>query len=113
MAQQFHDRYSYDPLRKLPAVHEQCTRSQLTSEAFTGALEAADVKIGMDSKGCWLDNVFVERLWRSFKYKEVYLKAHETIPQAKVETDGYFKFYNAKRRHQGLIGKTLDEVYCP
>ena len=67
----------------------------------------------MDSKGRWLDNIFVEGLWRSFKYEDVYLKAHETILQAKAEIGGYFKFYSAKRRHQGLIGKTLDEVYCP
>jgi len=60
----------------------------------------------MDGKGRWVDNVFVERLWRSVKYEEVYLKAYDTPRQAELELDKYFHFYNEKRRHQGLDRQT-------
>lgn len=85
--------------------------SQFTSDKFTGTLNAHGIKISMDGKGRWVDNVFVERLWRSVKYEEVYLKAYETPRQAEIEIGRYFRFYNEKRRHQGLAGKTPDEVY--
>ena len=65
----------------------------------------------MDGKGRWVDNVFVERLWRSVKYEEVYLKAYETPRQAEAEIGNYFRFYNEKRRHQGLNNLTPDDVY--
>ena len=65
----------------------------------------------MDGKGRWLDNVFVERLWRSLKYEEVYLKAYESIKQAELEIGHYFLFYNEQRKHQGLNKLTPDEVY--
>lgn len=65
----------------------------------------------MDGRGRWMDNVFIERLWRSVKYEEVYLKAYETIPEARRELAAYFDFYNTERRHQGLNGRTPDEVY--
>ncbi|GAB4256155.1 MAG: hypothetical protein Kow00129_16810 [Thermoleophilia bacterium] len=65
----------------------------------------------MDGRGRWLDNVFIERLWRSVKYEEVYLKAYESIPEARRELGAYFDFYNKRRRHRGLDGKTPDEVY--
>ncbi len=65
----------------------------------------------MDGKGQWIDNVRVERLWRSLKYEEVYLKAYETPKQAETEIGQYFQFYNEKRRHQGLETLTPDEVY--
>ena len=58
-----------------------------------------------------MDNVFIERLWRSVKYEEVYLKAYGSIPEARRELKAYFKFYNERRRHQGLDGRTPDEVY--
>ena len=65
----------------------------------------------MDGRGRWLDNVFIERLWRSVKYEEVYLKAYESIPEARRELGAYFAFYNERRRHQGLDNRTPDEVY--
>jgi putative transposase len=79
--------------------------------AFTSRLKAHQIQISMDGKGRWVDNVFVERLWRSLKYEEIYLKAYETPRQAESEIGKYFRFYNEKRRHQGLVGKTPDEVY--
>jgi len=82
-----------------------------SSRAFTGVLQDHGVKISMDGRGRWLDNVFIERLWRSVKYEEVYLKAYETIPEARRELAAYFDFYNRRRRHQGLNNKTPDEVY--
>ncbi|WP_442786172.1 IS3 family transposase [Methylobacter sp. YRD-M1] len=85
--------------------------SQFTSDKFTGMLNAHSIKISMDGKGRWVDNVFIERLWRSLKYEDVYLKAYETPRQAEIEIGRYFRFYNEKRRHQGLEGKTPDEVY--
>jgi len=65
----------------------------------------------MDGRGRWVDNVFVNRLWRSLKYEEIYLKAYETPRQAESEIGKYFRLYSEKRRHQGLAGKTPDEVY--
>ena len=85
--------------------------SQFTSEGFTSLLLSRGVKISMDGRGRWLDNVFIERLWRSVKYEEVYLKAYETIPEARRELAAYFDFYNKRRRHQGLKDRTPDEVY--
>ena len=65
----------------------------------------------MDGKGAWQDNVFIERLWRSVKYEEVYLHAYETIPMARAGVERYFRFYNSRRPHSRLDHKTLDEVY--
>jgi len=65
----------------------------------------------MDGWGRWFDNVFVERLWRSVKYEEVYLKAYESLSEARKSLGGYFEFYNSRRRHQGLDYRTPDEVY--
>ena len=64
----------------------------------------------MDGKGCWMDNVFIERLWRSVKYEEVYLHAYETIDQARTGLQKYFQFYNTTRKHQTLKAKP-DQVY--
>ena len=85
--------------------------AQFTSEAFTGVLKAAGVRISMDGKGRWVDIVFVERLWRSLKYEEVYLKAYETVAEARQGLANYFRFYNGERRHQGLNRHTPDQVY--
>jgi len=85
--------------------------AQFTSEAFTGVLKAASIRISMDGKGRWVDNVFVERLWRSLKYEEVYLKAYETVAEAQQGMANYFRFYNRERRHQGLDRQTPDQVY--
>ena len=94
-----------------PEIFNTDQGSQFTSEGFTGLLAAHGVQISMDGRGRWLDNVFIERLWRSVKYEEVYLKAYETIPEARRELAAYFDFYNKRRRHQGLEDRTPDEVY--
>jgi putative transposase len=103
------------PFRELPPgkpeIFNTDQGSQFTSEAFTGKLKAYQIQISMDGKGRWVDNVFVERLWRSLKYEEVYLKAYESPRQAETEIGRYFRFYNEKRRHQGLERKTPDDVY--
>jgi putative transposase len=74
-------------------------------------LVAHDVQISMDGRGRWLHNVFIERLWRSVKYEEVYLKAYESIPEARRELAAYFDFYNESRQHQGLGNRTPDDYY--
>ena len=71
------------------------------------------IRISMDGKGRWVDNVFVERLWRSVKYEEVYLKAYDSIGAARESLGRYFTFYNTKRRHQSLDRRTPDSVYYP
>ena len=85
--------------------------SQFTSEEFTGVLKRHDIRISMDGKGRWVDNVFVERLWRSVKYEEVYLKACDSMAAAKTSLGRYFAFYNTGRRHQSLDRRTPDSVY--
>ena len=85
--------------------------SQFTSLAFTQMLKDNDSRISMDGKGCWRDNVFVERLWRSVKCEEVYLHACETVSVARAGLNRYFLFYNSHRPHSSLDRKTLDEVY--
>ena len=85
--------------------------SQFASEGFTGVLLADGVAISMDGRGRWIDNVFIEGLWRSVKYEEVYLKGYESIPEARRELAAYFDFYNMRRRHQGLEDRTPDQVY--
>jgi putative transposase len=94
-----------------PEIFNTDQGSQFTSEGFTGLLETHGIKISMDGRGRWMDNVFIERLWRSVKYEEVYLKGYETIPEARRELAAYFDFYNRGRRHQGLEDRTPDEVY--
>jgi len=94
-----------------PEIFNTDQGSQFTSEAFTGILNARGIKISMDGRGRWLDNVFIERLWRSVKYEDVYLKAYDSIPETREGLKTYFKFYNSKRRHQGLDRKTPDNVY--
>jgi putative transposase len=84
---------------------------QFTSEAFTGVLKAHGIDISMDGKGRWVDNVFVERLWRSVKYEDVYLRAYETPAALKAGLTRYFDFYNARRRHSALGRRTPDAVY--
>ena len=75
---------------------------QFTSTAFTDVLKQNHIRISMDGKGRWIDNVFIERLWRSVKYEEVYLHAYETLDQVKAGLKKYFNFYNTKRKHQTL-----------
>jgi putative transposase len=93
-----------------PIIFNTDQGSQYTSEAFTQVLKGNDIRISMDGKGAWRDNVFVERLWRSVKYEEVYLNAYESMSEAKQSLQKYFKFYNQNRKHQTLKAKP-DQVY--
>jgi len=94
-----------------PEIFNTDQGAQFTSDAFIGVLKAAGIKISMDGKGRWVDNVFVERLWRSVKYEEVYLNAYETVAAAREGIGSYFEFYNRERQHQGLDRKTPDQAY--
>jgi putative transposase len=95
----------------IPEIFNTDQGSQFTSETFTGILKTHGIRISMDGRGRWLDNVFIERLWRSVKYEDVYLKAYDSIPAVREGLITYFEFYNCKRRHQGLDRKTPDSVY--
>ncbi|MEW6552629.1 MAG: IS3 family transposase [Campylobacterota bacterium] len=95
-----------------PEIFNTDQGSQFTSDAFTGILESHNIAISMDGKGRWLDNAFIERLWWSVKYQDVYLKAYSSIAEARKGLSVYFEFYNSKRRHQSLDRRTPDEVYC-
>jgi putative transposase len=94
-----------------PDIFNTDQGAQFTSDAFTGVLKDNGIQISMDGKGRWVDNVFVERLWRSLKYEEVYLKAYDTVGEARAGIGRYFRFYNGERRHQSLKRKTPDQVY--
>lgn len=94
-----------------PEIFNTDQGSQFTSDEFTGILQAHDIRVSMDGKGRWVDNVFVERLWRSVKYEEVYLKAYDNMQSAKSSLSVYFTFYNSQRRHQSLNRQTPDQVY--
>jgi len=102
-----------EALERFPAPEIMNTDqgSQFTSEGFTSLILSRGVKMSMDGRGRWMDNIFIERLWRSVKYEEVYLKAYESIPEARRELAAYFDFYNTRRRHQGLNNTTPDQVY--
>lgn len=107
----------------LEAVEEALTRhgrpeifntdqgSQFTSGEFIDLLLANRIEISMDGKGSWRDNVFVERLWRSVKYEEVYLNAYDSVSEARVSIGNYLDFYNTRRPHSSLDGQTPDQVY--
>ena len=84
---------------------------QFTSLEFTGLLKDNGIQIGMDGKGSWRDNVFVERLWKSVKYEEVYLHAYDSVCDAKQGLEKYFMFYNQNRPHAALDDKTPNEFY--
>ena len=94
-----------------PEIFNTDQGAQFTSEAFTSVLRERDVAISMDGKGRWVDNVFVERLWRSVKYEDIYLRAYETPAALRAGLTRYFDFYNAKRRHTALDRRTPDAVY--
>ncbi len=94
-----------------PEIFNTDQRAQFTSEEFTSVLKRHAIAISMDGKGRWVDNVFVERLWRSVKYEEVYTRAYDDVAEAKRSLGNYFMFYNAERRHQSLNRMTPDEVY--
>ena len=85
--------------------------SQFTGAAFTGVLADNGIAISMDGKGAWRDNVFVERLWRSVKYEEVYLRAYDSVSDARASIGRYLDFYNRRRPHSSLDGVTPDQAY--
>ena len=85
--------------------------SQFTSAVFTGLLSRNAIAISMDGRGAWRDNVFVERLWRSVKYEEVYLRAYESVSHARTSIGWYLEFYNHKRPHSSLDGRTPNRAY--
>jgi putative transposase len=84
---------------------------QFTSADFTGLLLANAIAISMDGRGAWRDNVFVERLWRSVKYEEVYLRAYDSVAEARSSIGRYLAFYNGKRPHSSLDARTPDQAY--
>jgi len=94
-----------------PMIFNTDQGSQFTSLEFTGRLRGAEVRISMDGRGRALDNSFVERLWRTVKYEEVYLKGYETIPVATRSLGEYFRFYNEERLHQALAYRTPAAIY--
>jgi len=98
-------------VRARPEVFNTDQGSQFTSEAFTGMLENAGVAISMDGRGRVFDNIFVERLWRSVKYEEVYLKDYQEVCEVRSGLAAYFEFYNHERPHQALGYRTPGEVY--
>ena len=95
----------------LPGMFNTDQGSQFTSDAFTSVLLAHGVRISMDSVGGYMDNVFVERLWRSVKYEEVYLKAYEGVAEARAGIGAYLRFYNSERPHQALDYRTPAQVF--
>ena len=94
-----------------PDIFNTDQGSQFTGAAFTGVLIKNGIAISMDGKGAWRDNVFVERLWRSVKYEEVYLRAYDTASEARASIGRYFDFYNCRRPHSSLDGTTPDHAY--
>jgi putative transposase len=94
-----------------PAIFNTDQGCQFTSEGFTDVLKAHGIQISMDGKGRWMDNVFIERLWRSLKYEEVYLKAYDSVAQATQGIGDWMDFYNQGRRHASLDRMTPDQVY--
>jgi putative transposase len=94
-----------------PEIFNTDQGSQFTSDEFTKVLKANKIAISMDGKGRWIDNVFVERLWKSVKYEHVYLHAYESVSEARQQLSSYFAFYNTRRPHSSLGGMTPDTAY--
>jgi len=94
-----------------PEIFNTDQGSQFTSAEFTSLLQANGIRISMDGKGCWRDNIFVERLWRTIKYEQVYLHAYSSMDDAKTHLKEYLEFYNSIRPHQSLDDRTPDAVY--
>jgi putative transposase len=94
-----------------PAVFNTDQGVQFTAQAWTRRLEAAGVQVSMDGRGRWVDNVFVERLWRTVKYEDIYLRCYEAVPALHRGLQQYFAFYNEERPHQALAGRTPAQIY--
>lgn len=94
-----------------PEIFNTDQGSQFTSREFTDVLLRHGIAISVDGKGAWRDNVFVERLWRSVKYEEVYLKAYRTVSEARASISCYLAFYNGRRPHSSLDRMTPDQAY--
>jgi putative transposase len=94
-----------------PEIFNTDQGAQFTGHDFTGVLNKAGIAISMDGKGAWRDNVFVERLWRSIKYEEIYLRAYDTVSEARASIGRYLTFYNSRRPHSSLDRQTPDEAY--
>jgi putative transposase len=94
-----------------PDIFNTDQGSQFTSEVFTGVLAGNGIAISMDGKGAWRDNVFVERLWRTVKYEEVYLKAYDSVSEARNSIGRFLDFYNGRRPNSSLGGSTPDQAY--
>jgi putative transposase len=94
-----------------PEIMNTDQRSQFTSQAFTGLLKKHEIKISMDGKGSWRDNVFIERLWKTVKYEDIYLRAYDSASAVRTGLNRYFSFYNSYRPHSSLDGQTPDQVY--
>lgn len=94
-----------------PEIFNTDQGSQFTCPAFTGVLAKNDIRISMDGKGAWRDNVFVERLWRTVKYEEVYLRAYDSVSEARERIGRYLDLYNRRRPHSSLDGATPDQAY--
>lgn len=94
-----------------PHIFNSDQGSQFTSAAFTQVLKDNGIQISMDGRGRWLDNVFVERLWKSLKYEHVYLHAYDSVAEARAALASYLEFFNSQRPHSSLDGQTPDTVY--
>ena len=95
----------------IPDIFNTDQGSQFTSEGFTDILKDNGIKISMDGRGRWMDNIFIERLWKTVKYEDIYLKAYNSIAAVRQGLKAYFERYNSRRRHQNLNDRTPDEVY--
>jgi putative transposase len=98
-------------MQKIAVLRRPVEFAQFTSTDFTRVLKDAGIAISMDGRGAWRDNVFVERLWRTVKYEEVYLRAYAGVAEARASIGRYLGFYNGKRPHSSLGGKTPDQAY--
>lgn len=97
--------------RGRPEIFNSDQGSQFTSDRFTGELTARNMAVSMDGRGRCLDNIFIERLWRSLKYEEIYLKDYSSVAEARAGIAGWFRFYNRQRRHQSLSYRTPAALY--
>ena len=85
--------------------------SQFTSNVYTSSLESVGIRVSMDGRGRALDNIFIERLWRTVKYEDIYIKEYNTVPELEAGLDKFFRFYNQRRLHQSLDYQTPEEVH--